>query len=68
MGNQRFRFGQLQFELILQELPELLLDLHRFGLRAAEAEEDIVGVPAIAQPSISGIVKILAGHQATLPA
>jgi len=44
VGDQRFRLGQLQLELVAQELPELLLDLYCFGLRPAESEENIVGL------------------------
>src|SRR6266545_5401507 len=60
--DQRLRLGQFQLELLAQELAQPLLDLHRFALGSAETEENVVGVPDVAQPTIARIAKILAGQ------
>jgi hypothetical protein len=52
MGDQRLCLGQLQLEVIVQELGEATLDLLGFGLRSGEPEQDIVGlcrVPSYAE-------------------
>jgi len=67
MGHQRLLLRQFQFELVTQEHSETLLDLLGFGFRSGEPQQGVVGVPAIAQPAIARIVRILAGQAVQPP-
>src|SRR5881392_3985708 len=64
----RIRVRQLQVEFLAQEPPKRMLDPHGFGLRPAEPEKDIIGVPYVTQPAVAGIMRIPAGKHAALPA
>jgi hypothetical protein len=59
VSDQSRGFGQLQLELITQELADLRLDLHGFALRTSKPQEKIA-VPHIPKPPITGIVRVLA--------
>ena len=56
VGDQGLLGGQFQLEFITQELRQPLFDLLGLGLRPGEPEEVVVGVPAVAQPPVTGIV------------
>ena len=64
MGDQRLGLGQLQLEILLQELGEATLDLLGLGLRSDEPEQDVIGVSRVTQPPIARIRQILAGQAA----
>ena len=66
VGDQRLCLGQLQLELLLQELGEATFDLLGFGLRSGEPEQDVIGVSDVPQPPVARIVGILAGEAALL--
>ena len=66
VGDQRLRFGQLQLEVIAQELSEAMLDLLGLCLRSGEPEQDVIGVSRVTQPPVAGIVGILAREAALL--
>jgi len=61
VGDQRLVLRQLQFELVTKEHSQTLFDLLGFGFRSGEPQQGVVGVPAVAQPAIARIVRILAG-------
>ena len=65
VGDQRLGLGQLQLEVLLQELSEATFDLLGFGLRSGEPEQDVIGIPDVTQPPIRGILQIR-GREATL--
>jgi len=44
VGDQRLGLGQLQLEVLLQELSEATFDLLGFGLRSGEPEQDVIGL------------------------
>jgi hypothetical protein len=44
VGDQRLARRQFQLELVAQEPGEALLDFLRFGLRAGESEEMVIGL------------------------
>ena len=52
VGDQRLGLGQLQLEVILQELGEATFDLLGFGLRSGEPEQDVIGIPDVTQPPV----------------
>jgi len=58
MGDQRLGLGQLELEILLQELSEATFDLLGFGLRSGEPEQDVVRVPGVTQSPIAGIAWI----------
>src|SRR6266568_3609277 len=59
MGEQGLCFGQLQLELIAQELPELILDGLRFVSRPYKAKQKIVRVAHVPEPSKLRVVRRL---------
>lgn len=48
--------GQLQLEVLVQEPPHHVLDLLGLPPGASEAQQPVVGVTAVAQPPVPGIV------------
>ena len=58
--------GQLQLEVLVQELGEATFDLLGFGLRSGEPEQDVVGVSHVPQPPVARIVWIQARKAALL--
>src|SRR2546430_15334258 len=57
-----FRSGQLQLELIVEELAALGLDLFGFLPGAGDPEQPVVGVTAVVQPPVALVVRIPGGH------
>jgi len=55
VGDQCLLLGQLQLEVIAQELGEASLDLLGLGLRSGEPEQDVIGVSHVTQPSVARI-------------
>jgi len=66
VGDQRLALGQLQLEVIAQELGEMTLDLLGFGLRSGEPEQDVVGVADVTQSPVPGILRISGRESALL--
>ena len=52
VGDQGLLRGQFELEVIVQECPQLVLDLLGFIPRSSEAEQEIVGIPDVPQPAI----------------
>jgi hypothetical protein len=48
VGDQRLGLGQLELEVIAQELGEATLDLFGSGLRSGEPEQDVIGLCRVA--------------------
>jgi hypothetical protein len=65
VGDQRLVLGQLQLEILSQELAEATFDLLGFGLRPGEPEQDVVGVSHVPQPPVARILGIMT-REATL--
>src|SRR4029453_11711679 len=57
VGDQGLRLGQLQLELVAQELTDPTLDLLGFLARPDEPEQEVVGVPQVSEPPVVGIVE-----------
>ena len=62
VGDQRLVLGEVQVELFAQERGETLFDLLGFGLGSGEPEQGVVGVAAVTQPPVAGIIRVLAGQ------
>jgi hypothetical protein len=60
--------GQLQLELLAQELADLVLDLLGLLPGAGEAEHPVIGVAAVPQPPVARIGGVAGGHGLHLPA
>jgi hypothetical protein len=48
VGDRRLGLGQLQVEVIAQELSEATFDFLGFGLRSGEPEQDVIGLCRVA--------------------
>src|SRR5258707_12122508 len=58
MGNERFGLREFQFELFVQEYPNVSLNLFCFLFGANEPYEPIISVPAIPESSILWAVRV----------
>jgi hypothetical protein len=68
MCDQGLGRGQLQLEVLTQEPPHRILDLLGLPPGTSEAQQPVVGVTAIAQPPVAGIVGVPGRHGLHLPA
>ena len=66
VGDQRLGLGQLQLEILLQELSEATFDLLGFVLRSSEPEQDVICVPNLTQSPIARITWIPGRNTALL--
>ena len=57
MGDQGLRLGQLQLELVAQELADPTLDLLGLLPGPDEPEQEVVGVPHVSQAPVVGVVQ-----------
>src|SRR5262249_58620736 len=57
VGDQGLRLGQLQLELVAQELTDPTLDLLGLLARPDESEQEVVGVPQVSEPPVVGVVQ-----------
>ena len=62
VGDQCLVLREGEFELVAQEHRKTLFDLLGFGLGSGEPQQGVVGVAAVAQPAVAGIIGILAGQ------
>jgi len=62
--DQRLVWRQFQLEVVAQECREALFDLLGLGLGSDEPEQGVVGVAAVMQPPVTGIMRVSAGHAA----
>jgi hypothetical protein len=67
MGDQSLVRRQFQLEVFTQERRQPVPDLLGFGLGPGEPEQDVVGVPAVAQPAVTRITRVLAGKAVQPP-
>jgi hypothetical protein len=66
VGDQRLCLGQLQLEVLMQELSEATFDLLSFVLRSSEPEQNVIGVPDVTKPPVVRIARILDREAALL--
>ena len=61
VGDQRLARVEFQGEVVAQEPRELIFDGLGLGLRSDEAQEMIIGVAGVAQPTVSGVLRVTRG-------
>lgn len=61
MGNQRFLFRQFQLEFFAQKGSESVFDLFCLCFGANECQSEVVGVSALLESSVVGVVGIDGG-------
>jgi hypothetical protein len=66
--DQGFLRVELQGEFVAQEPRQLIFDGLGFGLRPDEPQNMIVGVPGVAQPTVSGVARVTRGKLPQLAA
>src|SRR3954465_88814 len=67
MSDQGLALGKFQLETMLQEPPDLVLDILGFPSRTSESQQPIVRVADIMQPSEAWIVGVAGGELLQLP-